>query len=122
VTPQAVYSEPGRAGTQRPHPRDRSEVDLSTAFRAPRTGLEEQLARLWRDRLAVDPVGIDDDFFELGGHSLMAADMLADIQQLTGAEVSAATLFLEPTIADLAEAISDQHRAGGRASGCGSPE
>jgi acyl carrier protein len=89
-----------------PQQRTRETVDLSAAFRAPGSDLERLLAELWSGKLAVEPIGVDDDFFELGGHSLMAAELLVDIQSVTGVEISATTLFLEPTIAELAKAIT----------------
>lgn len=87
--------------------------ELSTAFVPPRTELERHLAQLWSRRLRVDSIGVHDDFFELGGHSLAAAELLADIQDELGIEVTASTLFLQPSIAELAAvveaAITAQH-------------
>ena len=53
---------------------------------------------------------MDDDFFELGGHSLLAADLLVATERAVGVHVPATTLYLQPTIAELAEAI-EQLRA-----------
>jgi acyl carrier protein len=83
----------------------RVSLRLTTSYAPPRTELERQLADLWSRHLGVQPVGVDDDFFELGGHSLAAAELLVDVAALTGVEVSASTLFLEPSVADLAAAI-----------------
>lgn len=83
----------------------RADKDLSTDYVAPRTDLEKLLARLWRERLGVTPVGVDDDYFELGGHSLAAAELLVDIAAITGVEVEAQVLFLQPTVGELAAAI-----------------
>jgi acyl carrier protein len=83
----------------------RDEHSLSTAFEAPRSELEALLARLWSSALKVWPIGIYDDFFELGGHSLLAAELLVGIQDAVGQEISARTLFLQPTIAELATVI-----------------
>lgn len=83
----------------------RADQGMSTEYRAPGTDLERRLAGLWRERLGIEPVGVDDDFFELGGHSLAAAELLVDIAADTGVEVAAKTLFLEPTVAELAAAI-----------------
>lgn len=83
----------------------RSERQLSTDYLAPRTDRERTLVRLWSRRLLVEPIGVHDDFFELGGHSLAAAELLVDIAEATGIEVTARTLFLEPSIAELAAAI-----------------
>lgn len=89
----------------------RAEKGLSTTFIGPRTGLERRLAALWSERLGVFPVGVDDDFFELGGHSLAAAELLVDIEEMTGVEVAASTLFLQPSVAELAAAIEAMAQA-----------
>jgi len=83
----------------------RQEKELSSEYRAPSTPLERALAAMWKAFLKVDPVGVDDDFFELGGHSLLAADLLVATERAVGVRVSATTLYLQPTIAELAEAI-----------------
>ncbi|MFJ8044030.1 amino acid adenylation domain-containing protein [Kitasatospora sp. NPDC096147] len=79
--------------------------DLPDAYRAPVTPEEEYLCGLWGEVLDVEPVGIDDDFFELGGHSLMAGELITRIQEERSIELSAQTLYLRPTIAELAEAL-----------------
>jgi acyl carrier protein len=83
----------------------REERELSCDYRAPTTDLERQLTRMWRQYLNVEPIGVDDDFFELGGHSLLAADLLVATEREVGVHVPASTLFLQPTIAELGEAI-----------------
>ncbi|WP_433389488.1 phosphopantetheine-binding protein [Micromonospora sp. KLBMP9576] len=83
----------------------RAEKDLSCDYRAPSTEVEHTLVRMWRQHLNVEPIGVDDDFFELGGHSLLAADLLVATEDAVGVRVPARTLYLQPTIAELAEAI-----------------
>ena len=90
----------------------RDELELSTDYRTPATALEQELARMWRQHLKVEPIGLDDDFFELGGHSLLAADLLVATEREVGVHVPAATLFLQPTIAELAAAIDRLREAG----------
>jgi acyl carrier protein len=83
----------------------RDDLDLESAYAAPRTEVERRLAELWSAKLRVAPVGIEDDFFELGGDSLLAADVQLAIDREFGFEVPAWALFLSPTIAELAEVI-----------------
>ena len=73
----------------------------------PRTQLEEQLAGVWRDVLAVHPVGIHDDFFVLGGHSLAAVRLIAQIQQVLGCCMSVGDLLRAPTVEQLAAKLRD---------------
>ncbi|MBV8731341.1 MAG: hypothetical protein JO336_16155 [Acidobacteriia bacterium] len=52
--------------------------------------------------LHVESPGIDDDFFSLGGNSMVAAQVVAQIRNTFGIELSLHALSEAPTIADLA--------------------
>lgn len=52
--------------------------------RSAESQLQDELLALWRHRLGVQEVGIDDDFIDLGGDSLLAAELLLDVEKLTG--------------------------------------
>lgn len=78
---------------------------LPTEYLAPTNPTEDAVAHEWADLLGVEPVGLDDDFFELGGHSLIAADLLGRLGDRFGVELSARTLYLHPTVAELAAEI-----------------
>ena len=85
---------------------DVAAVESLSAFVAPRTVLEQALARIWAESLNLEAVGIHDDFFELGGHSLLAAGICARLQTLLRTDKPiAATFFQNTTIAGLANAI-----------------
>ena len=71
----------------------------------PRTATEEQLAKVWREVLQVNRVGIHGNFFDLGGHSLLATLIATRIQNAFGIEVPVRAVFESPTIAELAEVI-----------------
>jgi acyl carrier protein len=70
-----------------------------------RIELEEQLIRLWSEKLELSSVEVNDNFFELGGNSMLAADLLMDIYQDLGHEVDPWVLFLKPTIAEVVDEI-----------------
>ncbi len=76
-------------------------------FVAPRTTTEQRLADLWGDVLGVEPVGVEDDFFDLGGHSLLVAELLGRLKVVFDVEVPARVLYLQPTIADIADQMGD---------------
>jgi amino acid adenylation domain-containing protein len=81
-------------------------------YATPGDQFEHRLAAIWSDALDVEPVGVHDNFFELGGHSLLAAELLTALQQEFNVSLPARTLYLRPTIADLAEELRRQ-RGGG---------
>lgn len=78
---------------------------LSDPYLAPSGATEKLIAAEWGDLLGIEPIGADDDFFALGGHSLIAAELLSRLGQRFGVEISARTLYLRPTVAELADAL-----------------
>jgi amino acid adenylation domain-containing protein len=77
-----------------------------SAYQAPRTPLEAQIAAVWQRVLGIDPLGVDDNFFELGGHSLLAVQLLSQLQTECGLVVQLPTLFAAPTVAALAAQLA----------------
>lgn len=74
----------------------------------PRNKSEKQLAAIWEDVLGVKPIGVYDNYFDLGGHSLLAVQLFDQIQKRMGADLPLTLLFETPTIAGLAEHISQK--------------
>jgi thioesterase domain-containing protein/acyl carrier protein len=63
---------------------------------------EQALLALWEGLLGRAGIGPDDNFFELGGHSLLVVEMALAIERDFGASLSAADVFQNPTVRDLA--------------------
>ncbi len=76
-------------------------------YAEPRNELEQGLARIWREVLRVEQVGLHDNFFDLGGHSLLLIQVHDKLRKQMGWELSALDLFKYPTIAALAEYLSN---------------
>ncbi|MBV9822496.1 MAG: alpha/beta fold hydrolase, partial [Actinobacteria bacterium] len=71
----------------------------------PRTPTERVLARIWREVLGKDRIGVHDNFFALGGNSIHFVEVLAK-SRAAGLDFTFAQLFRAQTIAALAESIS----------------
>jgi amino acid adenylation domain-containing protein len=78
--------------------------------RAPSTEYENLIAMLFAELTGATHVGLDDSFFALGGHSLLAMRLISQIQARTGLELALRSLFEQPTVAELAQAL-EQVRA-----------
>ena len=71
---------------------------------APRNPLEERIAMIVGEVLALPDIGVDDDFLALRGHS-RAAQLAAHLSRELGTTLSPQMLSGSPTVARLAEAI-----------------
>jgi FkbH-like protein len=90
-----------RVRAHRP-PSDRS----SGALVAPGTQVEREICNLWSELLGIAEVGIHDNFFDLGGHSLLAVQLIAQVRQKFGVELSLEIVYSGSlTPAELARAI-----------------
>jgi amino acid adenylation domain-containing protein len=88
-----------------------SRPDLDISFVAPRTPIEEELARIWTEVLSVDQVGVHDSFFELGGHSLTATQVISRVISNFRVELPVQSLFEAPTVAEMAVIITQNQAA-----------
>jgi acyl carrier protein len=80
----------------------------------PRTAVEEVLAGIWREVLAVERVGVHDNFLDLGGHSMLAMRCVSGIRQVFRIELPLRVLFESANLAELAQAMTAyEDRPGG---------
>lgn len=69
--------------------------------------MEERIAGIWQRHLELAQVGIDDPFFELGGDSRLAVAIVRLLQRELGSPLPASILFENPTVRQLARALTD---------------
>ncbi|MEZ4593251.1 MAG: SDR family NAD(P)-dependent oxidoreductase [Chloroflexota bacterium] len=97
----------------RPHPTDSGlkllRPALQSSYAAPRNEIEKTIAKIWEELLGITDIGIHDDFFELGGHSLIAVRLFARIKKAYAVDLSLATLFEAPTIAECAALLQTDY-------------
>jgi acyl carrier protein len=82
--------------------------DLSqanSAFVAPRTQTELELAEIWSEILRIETISVHDNFFDLGGHSLSATQLASRILNTFAVELKLEDIFSEATVAGLAGLI-----------------
>jgi thioesterase domain-containing protein/acyl carrier protein len=103
VMMEALPLTPNRKLDRRALPApDQIQREPAAEYAAPRSTIEQTLADIWKEVLAVEQVGVHDNFFELGGHSLMAVRLFAVMEKSFGKRLPLATLFQAPTVAQLA--------------------
>ncbi|MGH3432043.1 MAG: phosphopantetheine-binding protein, partial [Thermocrispum sp.] len=84
----------------------------SSSYVAPRTETEASVARLFREVLGGDEIGVDDDFFDLGGNSLVAVQLIALIRKQEKVKLPMRSLFEEPTAGGVARLIEQARSSG----------
>ncbi|TPM36094.1 non-ribosomal peptide synthetase [Mesorhizobium sp. B2-3-4] len=75
------------------------------SYAPPRGGLEETIARLWREVLATDDIGREDNFFALGGSSFAGMRLMAKLEERFGRRMPFAMLVSHPTLAAMADVV-----------------
>jgi acyl-CoA synthetase (AMP-forming)/AMP-acid ligase II/acyl carrier protein len=71
----------------------------------PETHLESMIAQIYAEVLGVESVGTTDNFFALGGDSLRATQVISRVRAMFDLNLSIATVFRKPTVAELAAEI-----------------
>ncbi len=84
---------------------EQNRPSLEVGFQAPRSPLEESIAKIWCDVLKLERVGIQDNFFELGGHSLLGAKVVSNLRRTLNCQLNLIDVFQSPTVERLAALI-----------------
>ena len=82
--------------------------DQVPEYQEPQSFLEQDIARIWRDVLNVDRVGLNDNFFSLGGHSLLATRVIARVNEELHLELPLRVMFEYPTLSELSTVTAEQ--------------
>jgi len=68
---------------------------------------ETLIADLFKEVLAINDVGAQDDFFDLGGHSLLAGRLATRLATQLGIQIPIAALFEHSDVATLARYVDN---------------
>jgi amino acid adenylation domain-containing protein/thioester reductase-like protein len=82
-------------------------LDLGTAFVAPVTQRQREIAELWGQLLEVERIGIYDNFFHIGGNSILVTRLMFLISERFHVDVPYKYFFSKPTIQDLDSYLAD---------------
>ncbi len=88
---------------------DSQRPDLASAYIAPRSEIEQEIAAVWQEVLGIDDVGVTDNFFDLGGHSLQASQVHGKLRARFEKDLRLFELFQFPTIEAMAKYINDEY-------------
>ncbi|MEM7200888.1 MAG: phosphopantetheine-binding protein [Planctomycetota bacterium] len=78
---------------------------LATAFVAPTTDLQSDLAAMVREIVGIGEVGVDDNLFELGFDSLLAHRLIGLMQERLTISVPLRRVLEAPTVGELAKFV-----------------
>ena len=97
----------GKVDRQKLPAPSRQRPQLEQAYVTPQNEFQLLLAKIWREQLKLDRVGIEDNFFDLGGTSVSILKVAVDINQQLGIEIPIVKLFQHSTIAGLAQYLQN---------------
>ncbi|HRB03205.1 MAG TPA: LLM class flavin-dependent oxidoreductase, partial [Ilumatobacteraceae bacterium] len=72
----------------------------------PSSETERVVVQAWRDVLAVEAIGIDDNFFDIGGHSLLVVRLHRVLQERIGRPLPLTDLYRHPTVRTFAASLT----------------
>ncbi|MCW2248523.1 natural product biosynthesis luciferase-like monooxygenase protein/amino acid adenylation domain-containing protein [Azospirillum fermentarium] len=77
-----------------------------------RTDVEQELAGIWQEVLGIERVGVHDNFFDLGGDSFLLLQVCSRLDHLMDRDAVVIAFFKHPTVASLAQYLSDAQGQG----------
>jgi len=86
---------------------DLDKIDQEIIFVAPRSSVEELVAKIWATVLKLNRIGVNNNFFDLGGYSLLAIQIVSQIRELFDIDLPLRVVFEAPTVAEMAAVITE---------------
>ncbi|MGE5944181.1 MAG: amino acid adenylation domain-containing protein [Flavobacteriales bacterium] len=84
--------------------------DSAPLFRKPRTELEKNIEKIWKEHLQIPAIGIDDNFFEMGGSSILTQKVATIMRKQLSLQFHVTKIYQYPTIASFSEFIHQENK------------
>lgn len=84
---------------------------IKTALIQPGSEIEKEIAKIWRELLGIDEIGINDDFYELGGDSRLALVAAIKVVEYVGDNLEISKLLVCKTISEVAKTVMNYSTA-----------
>jgi amino acid adenylation domain-containing protein len=102
----------GKTDRERLRRRGVPQSSAGTAYVAPRSETEREIATIWSEVLGREKVSMESNFFVLGGHSLLATQVVARVVKTFHIPLLLREFFEAPTVAALAACVERARQAG----------
>jgi len=89
---------------------DSAELRTDQPFTAPQSENEKVVAKVWKEILELDTIGLDDNFFDLGGTSLDIFKVSSRINRVFNKQIPVVALFQYTTTRTLARYLEEGSR------------
>jgi len=75
----------------------------SITLNLPKSGVESDIAEIWKQVLKLEEINTQDSFFQLGGHSLLLVQVHKELNQLYPEQLKLTDLYKYPSISTMAD-------------------
>ena len=89
---------------------DRLRPELQKELILPQNQVQDAIARVWKDVLRIDAVGIDDAFFDLGGDSLLSIRVITELENTLNMRIPIVKFYQYPTVRLLSDFLKRDER------------
>jgi tyrocidine synthetase-3 len=106
ILDRLCYTGNGKLDRKALSAQQNKKLEIEDNFTPPGSPIEEDLVNIWAEALGVETVGTRDNFFSLGGHSLLASQIILQVREVFGVDISLLTLFGTPTVEGMGQKIN----------------
>jgi acyl-coenzyme A synthetase/AMP-(fatty) acid ligase/acyl carrier protein len=106
ILDQLCYTGSGKLDRKALSSKKNKKLEVKDNFTPPGNPIEVGVVKIWAEALGVEKVGTLDNFFSLGGHSLLASQIILQVREVFGVDISLLALFSTPTVEGMSQKIN----------------